>query len=124
MECHFYAPADEEFEYITLTKLFSEEREAGDTFQFYVARLRNPISQTAVAFRVTTFESYAELKVGERPVLSGEIDTGDAMFLSEQAAKFIDPRVWADVTTVQELSVFYIGFKIPIPVAGGCTVTL
>ena len=51
-------------EYITLTGLFKETREAGDTFEFFVSRLRNPISQTAVPFEVITFESIQEVTVG------------------------------------------------------------
>lgn len=51
-------------EYITLTGLFEETREAGDTFEFFVSRLRNPISQTAVPFEVITFESIQEVTVG------------------------------------------------------------
>ena len=122
MVCHYYSTPDEE--YITLTGLFTQPREAGDTFQFYISRLRNPISQSAVPFKVTTFASVEELEAGRKPDLSGEIDTGDALFKPEQAAKFTDSRVWADVTTVQEYSIFYISFRIPIPVAGGCTITI
>ena len=40
------------------------------------------------------------------------------MFLAEQAA-FIDlaeSSIKADVTTVQEFSIFYLSFKVPVPV--------
>mmetsp|Transcript_8897 Transcript_8897/g.10927 ORF Transcript_8897/g.10927 Transcript_8897/m.10927 type:complete len:81 (+) Transcript_8897:212-454(+) len=80
MECNYYASGA--FEYITLTGLFEETREAGDTFQFYVSRLRNPISQAAVPFEVITFESIQEVTPGREPQLNGLIDSGNAMFLA------------------------------------------
>lgn len=56
--------------------------------------------------------------------MNGLIDRANAMFQPEQAAKITDAMVWADTTTVQEFSKFHISFKIPVPVAGGCIVTI
>ena len=59
MKCmHYSTPF---YDYITVSDLFVDEggREAGKTFQFYVSRLRNAISQSPIPFIVTTFDEIA-----------------------------------------------------------------
>ena len=57
--------------------MFDEDREAGDTFQFYVSRLRNAISQSPVAFEILTFESVNDIVgTSKKYIFNGEIDRG------------------------------------------------
>ena len=61
MTCSHYST--ETFDYITIVDMFSQSngREAGDTFRFYITRLRNPISSTPVDIEVKTFTSVLEV---------------------------------------------------------------
>jgi len=59
--------------------MFDEEREAGDTFQFYVSRLRNSISQSPVKFEIVSFVGIEEFSPSGEPIFSGIIDRGDAL---------------------------------------------
>ena len=61
--------------------MFGEQgREAGDTFQFYVSRLRNSLSMSAVPFEIITFDSVQRVTDEGESILGGKIDSGDAMF--------------------------------------------
>lgn len=53
-------------------------RDAGDTFSFYVAGLRNPISQSPVNVRVLTFSSVLEVVDDGEHIFRGEIDRRNA----------------------------------------------
>ena len=44
MKCSQWEDASKTYDYITITDMFTEEREAGKTFEFYISRLRNAIS--------------------------------------------------------------------------------
>ena len=125
MTCSHYST--ETFDYITITDMFSQSngREAGDTFRFYITRLRNPISETPVDIEVKTFTSVLEVQGGQS-FFAGEIDKGYGPFKPTHSAaiKPADCEVRADDHTVQEFSVFYMSFKVPVPVNEGCILTI
>lgn len=125
IKCTHWADSTNTYDYITVTDLFSETREAGKTFEFYVAWLRNGISQSPVEIEVLTFES-SELAPNGESTFNGLIDRG-YVELEAQESQHIDPadcKLEASDSTVQELSLFKISFKVPIPVEQGCIVTI
>ena len=77
MSCTQWEDSSKTYDYITITDMFTEAREAGKTFEFYVSRLRNAISMTVVQIEVTTFESVQFTPDGEA-IFSGVIDRGFA----------------------------------------------
>lgn len=114
------------YDYITITDMFTIDKDAGETFEFYISHLRNPISQSPIPFEVLTFESVSELTPDGQSIFGGEIDRGNT-FLEAEESIGIDENVCsvtADDSTVQEFSVFYVAFKVPIPVEEGCIVII
>jgi len=122
LECFSTISSQEDV--IFLRNAFPEGRNAGDTFSFYVNRLRNPLSMSSVAITIQTGISVNN----EIAFLAfdGEIDAGPALFTPQEAAQ-IDPehcQVTAEKETVQEFSDFFIPFKVPMPVEDGCIILL
>ena len=59
VKCSVYSTKT--YDYITITDMFTFDKDAGELFEFYITRLRNPISQSPVAFEISTFESVSEI---------------------------------------------------------------
>lgn len=57
MKCTHWEDSSKTYDYITITDMFSDGKEAGKTFEFYISRLRNSISMSPVAIEIVTFES-------------------------------------------------------------------
>ena len=113
------------YDYITVKDAFPDGRGAGDTFAFYVSKLRNPVSMSPAPISLLTFSGIA-FEDDNEIFFTGEIDRGEALFLAQEAAS-IDPAssvVSATDSTVQTYSDFSIPFKVPLPVAGGCIVLI
>jgi len=95
VQCTHYATGDTDF--ITLTDMFGNQgREAGDTFQFYVSRLRNSLSMSAVPFEIVTFESVLRVTDEGESILGGKIDSGDAMFEAQQSTEIFSEKCSVD----------------------------
>jgi len=76
MSCSVYSTKN--YDYITIVDMFTESREAGDAFSFYVSRMRNAISQSPVPFQILTFESVDELTPEGQYFFTGSVDKGFA----------------------------------------------
>ena len=86
MKCTHWEDASKTYDYITITDMFAQGKEAGKTFEFYISRLRNSISQSPVAFEVVTFEA-AQLTPDGESTFTGLIDRGNALFEAQESQK-------------------------------------
>lgn len=62
------------YDSIWIRDMFAEGRAAGDTFQFYVARMRNPVSLEPVRLELMTFAEINEVNSDGSFFYSGRID--------------------------------------------------
>lgn len=84
MKCTHWEDPSKTYDYITITDMFAQGKEAGKTFEFYISRLRNSISQSPVPFEVVTFEA-AELTPDGESTFTGLIDRGNALFEAQES---------------------------------------
>ena len=73
------------FDYITIKDAFPDGRDAGDTFSFYVSKLRNPVSKSPYPLKLLTFSEII-FESDESVTFMGEIDKGDANFIAQEGA--------------------------------------
>ncbi len=83
--------------------MFTVTKDAGEPFEFYITRLRNPIAQSPVAFEITTFEAVAEITPDDNQYLfTGVIDRGETFLEAVESIgiRSEDCSVAADDSTV------------------------
>ena len=77
-------------------------------------------------WQVRTCDEWLVFLDPDEEIIYGEIDTGVANLIAEGEAS-IDPaysRVYANDTTVQQYTDFFVAFKVPLPVLGGCIILI